>query len=86
MQSIGANYDLTSKRERLSLSRNLVRKASSDLFTVSEEGFLLQVLDKEQSIKEEFLTVDGLKNLNAKILKGGMKVKDLLKVETRWFF
>ena len=70
-------YDLTNKYERLSMLDELLWNVSGHTLGVGGDGSIMQIVDKENLIKPEYLTTEGGMSLFNKIASDSVTVQDI---------
>lgn len=74
-------YDINSYNDRIALISTVLNQYSGGTLTLSNDGEVLQILDKNELVKSEYLTEDGNKKLLQDIKDGKVKLfKDICKV------
>lgn len=76
-----AGYDIENYNDRIAMLRERLYHYSNNTLTLSYEGHILQVVDKQKLVKNEYLGKDGDKKLIADIKNGTIKkVSDICKI------
>lgn len=76
-----AGYDISNYNDRIAMLRERLYHYSNNTLTISNNGEVLQIIDKNKLVKKEYLTKDGDKKLLADIKSGKVKyVKDICKI------
>lgn len=76
-----AGYDIENYNDRIAMLRERLYHYSNNTLTLSHEGHILQVVDKQKLVKNEYLGKDGDKKLIADIKNGTIKkVSDICKI------
>ena len=74
---ISNGYDLTNKYERLSMLDELLWNVSGHTLGVGGDGSIMQIVDKENIVKSEYLTIEGGLSLFNKITSDLITVQDI---------
>lgn len=77
---LGAGYDIDSYNDRIAMLRERLFHLSNNTLTLSYEGEVLQVLDKQDLVKNEYLDneqqlIDDIKSGKVKTVQDAFKVK-----------
>lgn len=76
-----AGYDITNYNDRIAMLRERLYHYSNNTLTISNNGEVLQILDKNKLVKKEYLGKEGEAKLLADIKAGKVKkVKDICKI------
>ena len=76
-----AGFDIKNYNDRIAMLRERLYHYSNNTLTLSHEGHILQVVDKQKLVKNEYLGKDGDKKLIADIKNGTIKkVSDICKI------